>query len=155
MNKIKLLYLATFNGFKTDDFIKYADKNNNILLLITLSDGEKIAFLSEQGFQKGEKIKNNKNMAIFNVTKKEVQLKNKNDNDTWVAHKEQYERVYIGFRCNSLQNSNEIHFISEPNKNNLKNHYYNFINFKTSPSSDPYKSYFTLSQIELYQLCDY
>ena len=98
------------------------------------------------------KIKNNKKMAILNITNKEVQLKDKNDTDTWVSHKENYDRIYIGFRCSTLQNSNEIHFISEPNKNNMKNHYFNFINFKTSPSSDPYKSYFTLSQIELYQI---
>jgi hypothetical protein len=26
INKIKLIYLASYHGFKLDDFIKYADK---------------------------------------------------------------------------------------------------------------------------------
>ena len=46
INKIKLLYLASYHGFKLDDFIKYADTKDNILLVVTLNDGERFSFLS-------------------------------------------------------------------------------------------------------------
>lgn len=89
---------------------------------------------------------------MFNLTKKEYKLKNKNDTYNYVRHFNQYEWVQIGFQCSNSKNYYSIQFISESNKNSKNNNKcYNFIYFNTSSY---YKRDFTYSQIELYELID-
>lgn len=149
---ITLLYAATYHGFSLEEFFLYTNKKNNILLLVTLNDGERFGFVSDQGFEKGQDLRNNKNMSMFNLTKKEFKHKTDNDTHNWVRSNNQSEYVNIGFQCKKSKMYYSILFVSNSNKNNQINCFNNDIYFSTSSSY--YKSFFTITQIELYQMSD-
>lgn len=153
---LNLIYLATFHGFKTDDFIKCADKKDNILLLVTINSGGRFGIFTEQGFEMGQDIKkyDEKKMIIFDLTPSNDRFSYESKssyNISWIRHNTEYELLSLGFK-NSEYEFSSILFISDCDK--LKENKDECINKIFYISSNPILSEFTITQIELYQISD-
>lgn len=153
---LTLIYLATFHGFKTEDFIKCADKKDNILLLVTINSGERFGIFTEQGFEMGQDIrKTDKKMIIFDLTPSNDRFNYESNSPyvgvSWIRHNTENELISLGFKIKENEFSN-ILFISDCDKLIVnKDDCINKIFYK---SSYPILSKFTITQIELYQISD-